>query len=56
MNGYGRQRECDGHQNERNPKIPEPFLIVWKPPSEEVKGHWMPTGAEPMERWMDGSI
>src|SRR6218665_1730662 len=23
-------------------------------PSEEVRGHWAPTGAEPMERWMHG--
>src|SRR6218665_3315464 len=21
-------------------------------PSEEVRGHWTPTGAEPMEQWM----
>ncbi len=23
-------------------------------PSEEVRGHWTPTGAEPMDQWMDG--
>ena len=23
-------------------------------PSEEVRGHWAPMGAEPMEQWMDG--
>ena len=23
-------------------------------PSEEVRGHWAPTGTEPMEQWMDG--
>jgi len=22
-------------------------------PSEEVRGHWTPTGAETMEQWMD---
>ena len=25
-------------------------------PSEEVKGHWTPMGAEPMEQWMDGML
>src|SRR6218665_916021 len=25
-------------------------------PSEEVRGHWVPTGAELMERWTDGWI
>ena len=24
--------------------------------SEEVRRHWTPTGAEPMEQWMDGWI
>ena len=51
MEGKGK---CDGNQHVRKPRIPEPVLIVWNSPSEEVRGQWTPTGAEPMEQWMDG--
>ena len=46
MEGEGKG---NGHQHGQKPRIPEPVSIA----SEEVKGHWTPTGAEPMEQWMD---
>ena len=33
------------------------YRLCWRPsPSEEVRGHWTPTGTEPMDQWMDGFI
>ena len=52
MEGEGKG---DGHQHGRKPRIPEPVLKAWKLTySEEVRGRWTPTGAEPMDQWMDG--
>src|SRR6218665_1537682 len=51
MEGKGKG---DGHQHGRKPRIPEPVLIVWNSPSEEVSGHWAPAGVEPINGWMDG--
>jgi len=47
---YGRQREGDGHQHGRKPRIPKPVLIVWNSPGEEVRVHWTPMGVEPMDQ------
>jgi len=59
--GIGKHRDIegegkgDGHQHGRKPRIPEPVPIAWKVTySEEVSGHWTPTGAEFMQQWMDG--
>ena len=49
MEGKGKG---DGHQHGRKPRIPEPVLIVWNSPSEEVSGHWAPAGIEPINGWM----
>src|SRR6218665_2890151 len=46
MEGEGKG---DRHQHGQKPRIP-----AWNSPSEEVMEHWTPTGAEPMEQWMDG--
>jgi len=45
----------DGHQHGRKSRIPEPVL-QWprNSPSEEVRGNWTHTDAEPMGQWMDG--
>ena len=55
MNGKHRDMEGEGkgdrHQHGQKPRIP-----AWNSPSEEVMEHWTPTGAEPMEQWMDGWI
>src|SRR6218665_1565319 len=45
MEGEGKG---DGHQHGRKPRI---SLWPRNSPSEEVRGHWDPRGAEPMERW-----
>jgi len=51
MEGKGKG---NGHQHGRMPRIPE--LAQWprNVPSEEARGHWTPTGAEPMKLWMGG--
>jgi len=33
---------------------PEPAQLPRNSPSEEVRRHWTPTGAEPTVQWMDG--
>jgi len=39
----------DGHQHELQPRIPEPVSTAWNSPSEEVIGHWTPTGCGPKD-------
>ena len=39
----------DGHQHGRKPRIQEPVLEAHLD-SEEVRGHWTLTGAEPVEQ------
>ena len=38
-----------------SPKSPEPVPIAWSSPSEEVRRHWTPIRAEPMDGWINGT-
>ena len=45
---YGKRRgKGGGYKHGRKPRIPKPVPIAWNSPSEEVIGHWTPTGWGP---------